>query len=54
MSLVDRRIKQQMNKRDERNRKWQKNKSPVTKRAYQQKRNIVNIMLRSAKGSYNK
>ena len=43
-----------MNKRDQLHRKWQKDKSPTTKRAYQQIRNIVKKMLRSTKSYYNK
>jgi len=45
-------IKEQMNKRDQLLRKWRTTKSPTDKRNYQNKRNLVNIMLRSAKGNH--
>ena len=47
-------IKHQMNIRDQLYRKWKKKKSPINKRIYKDQRNLVNIMIHSAKNNYNK
>ena len=47
-------IKAQMNVRDQLYRKWKKSKTPANKKNYREKRNIVNIMIRSAKSHHSK